>query len=202
MVQVQKSKEITGFFEELNYQNLWQRNQFMSVEENIQSVDKKDVDLIIDWFEFTVKGKSIFEVLRDFGLTEYDAEISMHAVGLFGYDTTFVFGEKIKFMASSKDVLRDNSERMGIHVLMSGKACREFEKKWSWYWLMLYCQDNGCNISRNDIAYDSFTDKYFTNSKVRNSLRRGNASAKAKKALEYTERLVSDGSITGETVKF
>ncbi len=202
MEQLQKSKEVTGFFEEMNCQNLWQRNHFMSVDKSIQSVDIEDVDLIIDWFEFTVKGKSIYEVLQDFGLSEYDANVTMHSVGLFGYDTTFVFGEKVKFMASSKDVFRDDSERMGIHVLMSGKACREFELKWSWYWLMLYCQDNGCNISRIDIAYDSFTDKYFTISKVRNSLKRGNASAKAKKALEYTERRIADGSITGETVKF
>lgn len=202
MAELQKSMKRTSFFEEMNCQNLWQRNQHLSVEERIQSVDKKDVDLIIDWFEFTVKGKSIYEVLQDFGLSEYDANVTVHSVGLFGYDTTFVYGEKIKFLTSSKDIIRDESERMGIHVLMSGKACREFEKKWTWYWLMLYCQVNGCNISRIDIAYDSFTDKFFTIAKVRNSLKRGNATAKAKKALEYTERRIVDGSITGETVKF
>ena len=99
MAQKQKSMETSSFSYKLNEQNLWQRNQFLSVEESIQSVDKKEVDLVIDWFEFTVKGKSIFEVLKDFGLTEYDANVTMHLVGLFGYDTTFVFGEKIKFMA-------------------------------------------------------------------------------------------------------
>lgn len=197
MTGIQNNKETSGFFEYLNCQNLWQRNTHISVEETI-----RNVDLIIDWFEFTVKGKNIDEVLADFGLNMFQKEITIIGAGLFGYDITYVYGEKIKFMMSTRDNKLDDKQKMGVHVILSGKACREFEQKWSWYWLMQYCQRNNCNISRIDIAYDSFTDKYFTIAKIRNSLKRGNVSAKAKKALENTQRKILDGSIIGETVKF
>src|SRR5690554_3242791 len=68
---------------------------------HINSLCSVKKDIIIDWFEFTIKSKNMEEILNDFGLKSCDL---IHVKsGLFGYTDTFVYKEKIKFMFNEKD---------------------------------------------------------------------------------------------------
>jgi len=160
-----------------------------------------DIEIVIDWFEFTILGKTIDQVLLDFELDIRD-DVQLFDTRIDKYDNMFVYKEKIKFLYSSRDRFVEEDKRMGIHVIFSGYACREFEIEYSWKWLIRYCVLNDCNISRVDIAYDSFTDKYFTIDRVRRALRNGCCVTKAKTALNYEKYEIDSGTICGETVKF
>ena len=216
------------------------QNHIKSSISNIKSTYQNDI--IIDWFEFTIKDKSLDEVLLDFGIIKSDL-IHVQS-GLFGYDNTFIYKEKMKFMISSRDYNlqtyiddykrwkkeiesvkffhRDGHSKsdvinrykksiekleesklksMGIHIMFSGYACREFETEYDWYWLFDYANKNASAISRIDIAIDVFNDKTMTLPRIRKYLKRGLIVSKAKKALNLEERLTVSGEITGESVR-
>lgn len=54
----------------------------------------KNYDVIIDWLEFTIKTKSVYEILFDLGF-EY-SKVHMFNSGFLHYDMTYVYGEKIR----------------------------------------------------------------------------------------------------------
>lgn len=173
---------------------------------------KKDYDLVFDWFECTFKHASIHQVLDDFGLDIYSSGLTIINTGLFGYNTTFIVGEKIKFMVRLPDqgefkkglsnILINYDRNMGVHFILSGYACREFEMRYNWWWLIKYCVENNANISRIDIAWDCFNNELIRIPRIIDYLKSGRVVTKAKKALIFDEVETENGTTTGESVKF
>lgn len=102
-----------------------------------------------DWFEFTTKIDSVRSIIDMMGLSDYDF---METYGSSGYRQGCMFENIFIFS--------DGLEGMGIHIRMSGKGCRAFEKysKKTWKDLYEYIVENSdqMNVSRLDVAYDDF----------------------------------------------
>lgn len=188
---------------------------------------QKNYDLVIDWFECTFLGVSekgsdgkdhvvaplkIQDVFKHFGLDPYSSDFTNLPSGLNGYNYTFVYKEKIKFMVRlhslsdlSKgifDVMNNYDYQMGVHMMLSGYACREFELKYSWADLFVYCIEVNANISRIDIAWDVFSKMYIQIDTIEKALRKSTITCRSKKALICDEIWIESGAITGQSIKF
>ena len=165
-------------------------------------------DVVIDWLEFTIKTMSLPDLCNCLGINFKD--LVRFNSGLFGYDITFVYREKIKFLLNSKDYdisnysIKDNIKKengMGIHVLLSGYACREIEQELEWYKLLDFVYYESSKISRIDIAFDVFNSQLIDLKKVLWYTKRGLLVAKHKKALNTEELVIDTGKIKGHSLK-
>lgn len=175
-------------------------------------------DVVVDWLEFTIKTKSVFEILYDWGF-EF-SKVHMFNSGFLHYDMTYVYGEKIKFLVNSKDLYhafynpldeseqnhelwlhRDYDNTMGVHVLLSGYACREIEGKIIWSELLTYVHDYAKNVSRIDFAFDVFDKSKLSLETVRWYLKRGLMVSKARYSIETLKRDNATGEIVGQSVR-
>ena len=109
-----------------------------------------------DWFEFTTHRDTVKSIIDVLGLGEYEF---LETYGSDGYKRGLMF-EKIF-------IFYEGLEGMGIHIRMSGQACRSFEKYSSlsensisekWNKLIKYIVENSedVKLSRLDVAYDDF----------------------------------------------
>lgn len=165
-------------------------------------------DVVIDWLEFTIKSLTLPDLCNCLGINFKD--LVRFNSGLFGYDITFVYKEKIKFLLNSKEydvsnyTIKDIIHRengMGIHVLLSGYACREIEQELDWYKLLEFVYYESSKISRIDIAFDVFNSRLIDLKKVVWYTKRGLLVAKHKKALNTEELIIDTGKIKGHSLK-
>lgn len=153
------------------------------------------LDVIIDWVQVTFKGLNIKDLLSllDINIDE----TYFVSKGLFGYHFTYVYKEKIKFMTSQ-------NKDMGIHLMLSGKACREWEEyvigSWDKLFHVIHYTDS--KVTRIDIAIDSFTTKYFTTTKVINAIRNKTVSSRALYAINTEKIYLQSKTIQGHTISF
>lgn len=108
----------------------------------------KGTRALVDWLSFTLHGDwTVDKVCSLLGLTDW-IELDH---GFMGYRRARQSG--------SVRVLHDGTPEMGVHVIMSGSACREMEqlgliRDWSAYLRDLIAL--GASITRLDIAFDDF----------------------------------------------
>lgn len=153
-------------------------------------------DMLIDWFEFTIKGQTKENVLkRLFGIDESD-DLTYTPSGVNGYNNTVTIGNKIHIM------WHDLNYSMGIHVLMSGSACREFEQMYEWPQFMQSISEFGkdmFNINRVDIAIDCYNGLYTVKS-VQNKFDKGEVCSKTRSyEVNYSSK-ISNCERLSETV--
>lgn len=175
------------------------------------------IDILIDWYEFTIKGLHPYQILKLWGI-DPDHTVLIHS-GQFHYNKTIVYKEKIKFMFCADEWDQFNEygtqittpfNHMGIHVILSGYACREFEtmnisgtnnRLNDWLWLFDFCRIYQCNMTRIDIAFDSYSDKYYTVKRCVQSIKRGEVATKSRTAVITDKIKLEDGAIIGESVR-
>lgn len=107
--------------------------------------------ICIDWFEFTLFDSTYFDVIDLLGLSKLNIQFT-DGYGQYGYKMSMRF-EDITILYGGRD-------DMGVHVRMTGKGCRAFEKHSMIDFDQLikglvYLRDS-VNISRIDVAYDDF----------------------------------------------
>jgi phage replication initiation protein len=92
---------------------------------------------------------------------------------------------------------------MGVHVIMSGQGCREFEneygKGWSEYFRTVFEKDG--HFTRLDLAIDDF-EGYFTVDQIAWRLDRALCSSRFKSYRYLKKGNISDGAPRGMTVYF
>lgn len=173
------------------------------------SIKKHTYDVLIDWLEFTIKNMSLPLICKHMNI-DY-MKLVRYETGFFGYDITYVYGEKVKFLLKSTEhdltnsnlpILNDDPQRMGTHVILSGYACREIEDIIKWEDLLLFVYDYSSKVSRIDIAFDLFSNSLINLKRIRYYLTRGCVVSFARKALNTEERELITGSIVGHSVKF
>ena len=109
-------------------------------------------DLIIDWFQFTLFGFTIDEASRFIFKCGID-DLTHTPSGLNGYTDTYTYGHKCHMMLNFK------REDMGINILFSGSACRDYEETFDFSELLMKISrlsDDQYNFTRIDIAIDYF----------------------------------------------
>ena len=109
-------------------------------------------DMLIDWFQFTIHVYDIDEVIKLlFNTTKDNCIHTMQ--GLNGYTETYTFGRKMHVM------MNPTRQDMGINVMFSGSACREYEESFDFKELVEKLgklDQNYINFNRIDIAIDYF----------------------------------------------
>lgn len=149
------------------------------------------LECIFDWLEFTIhdldEEKVIMQVL-ELNLADF-IELPK---GRYGYKNQKVSGHI--------SVLYNGTEEMGVHVILSGKGCREYEAGNTLLELldqiMLY--DGKC--TRIDMAMDDKTGSLIPFDKIKEAVRNGYVCSRWKTSTEYIKRKLQDGEVIGQTI--
>lgn len=160
---------------------------------DFQKLEK--VDMVVDWVQVTfqqLKIEHVFKFIFDMDIAD---GVTYQTSGLYGYNETYTIGSKIHVMRNTK------RPDMGVHIQMSGSACRQFEETYDWRTFFALCNLYEGHFTRLDIAIDCYK-KYFTVPQLRKLAKSGLCVSKFKSALAMNEFLIKDGSDLGNTLTF
>lgn len=155
-----------------------------------------DLDVCIDWLQVTLQ-KTTFEnvLLLLFGVTSDHANVTKTESGRFGYNVTYTVYSKMHVMYNTKN------DAMGVHVLLSGSACREYEQLFSWRYFFEKVLSMDYHFTRIDIAIDMYK-KYFTVNQLRKKIKNGELSTRFKQSTYIEQLNLKDGSNESSSLKF
>lgn len=165
--------------------------------ENIDNIGKiPDLDVCIDWLQVTLQKLTIDDVLLSvFGVTKDSSNVTKTESGRFGYNTTYTVYSKMHVMLNTKN------EQMGVHILLSGSACREYEQLFSWKYFFEKILVNEYHFTRIDIAIDMYK-KYFTVNQLRKKIKQGELVSRFKQSTYIEQLNLKDGSSESSSLKF
>lgn len=151
----------------------------------------QDLECIFDWLEFTIhdldEEKVILQVLE-----LNPANFIELPKGRYGYKKQLACGHI--------SLLFCGREEMGIHVILTGRGCREYEAGSTLLELldriMLY--DGKC--TRIDMAMDDKSGSLIPFEEIKAAVKAGTISSRWKTSTEYVKRKLKDGEITGHTI--
>lgn len=165
--------------------------------QNTSGAINGEKNILVDWLEFTIRDNVNPFIL----FTEYlhidSFDILTEKKGLYCYDYTFSWRDIKVFTNKEKP-------QFGIHVLLSGKGCRDFESLGlDWIDFFKFLLDNfDIHFSRVDIAIDTFNDEYYTLDKLREYIKNGQVVSRFKSSTEFMQKKLSDSTIESETIWF
>lgn len=159
------------------------------------NTDFKEVDVVIDWFQCTIQGNDVEDVVKKVFHTSL--ENCLHTPsGRFGYNNTYTYASTIHIM------YHDIRSDMGVHIMLSGSACRELEDlitfKDFFERIILF---EVCKVTRIDIAIDTYK-KYFDIASLRKKISDAELVSKFRKGTFIEQINVSDGSQESASLKF
>lgn len=165
---------------------------------NTQSLEnnkKKEVEMIFDWLQVTIQAHTIDDVLWNMFQTTKD--ICLHTPsGRFGYNHTYTYGEKIQIMWN------DSRTEMGVHLLLSGQACRELEETMGWKTFFDRLQFHHLHtFTRVDVAIDCYK-KYFDVNELRQIVLDGKLVSKFRQTTYIEQLNIDDGAQESASLKF
>lgn len=104
--------------------------------------------VLYDWLSFTSKTHTPDQIISALGLQDVP-----------WIDTKGARGYRSRKYFSAISIHFDGRDDMGVWCELSGQGCRAFESLSSVGWdkLFAWIQDNGCKITRLDVAYDDHT---------------------------------------------
>lgn len=175
----------------------------------------------IDWLEFTVMEFSIDDVLTQI-LELPRTEFSLLDKGRFGYQrqlkwcggNVFVMfndTEKIQRTTDLNITGTENSnenkvetDRMGIHVMLSGTGVRDYEARNKINRLLLFLAvlDERVNFTRIDLAIDDFQDRIINFSRIHQHALDHLFTSRWNKWDEVNSRKSASGEFLGRTMYF
>ncbi|NMB32723.1 MAG: replication initiation factor domain-containing protein [Clostridium sp.] len=146
---------------------------------------------IIDWLQFTIRGLTYERVILQV-LKHDPAEYLPLPKGRYGYKSQYINGHI--------SVLTDGTEEMGIHVILTGKGCREYESTGKLLELMDRIMVNDGVCTRIDLAVDDKTGDLIKFNEMIRSANSGYVISKWKTSMEIIKRELKDGNIIGHTL--
>lgn len=153
---------------------------------------------LIDWLSWTVKVTDPHEAVKLSGLSFLDFQESK--CGGMGYRASKRCGNIVVFY--------DGAQNMGVHIVMSGQGCREFEARLKneknqsvlWFRLLHNLQDIGATVARIDLAIDT-VDGSLPLYLVEQSIREKRVQSRFQQAMLYEQMsLTDDEKPTGKTI--
>lgn len=149
------------------------------------------LECIFDWLQFTIHKLDEKEIIMKVLQMEVADFIELPK-GRYGY--------KKQLAAGHISVLYDGTDEMGVHVVMSGQGCREYEAVHSILTLLdkVMVYDGKC--TRIDIAMDDKSGDLIPFEKIEESVHAGYIASRWKTSTEYIKRKLDDGYIIGHTI--
>ncbi len=171
--------------------------------------------LLFDWFQATILSES-FDISFDTGEVLAVNEVGERVIEIFNYlfglaytDLVYEYygvnGYNVSYSYKNIYIMYNTSRPdMGIHILMSGQACRDFEQLGLDYIEFFQKLEDKyiLNYNRIDISIDSFTDKYFTLQKLLDKVRVGELSSKFMNVLNLEKIHLDSSKNQGHTLQF
>lgn len=168
--------------------------QFENLSDDEKSFFFPNLDICFDWVQVTFQNTTVDNVVMGlFGIPL--ANCNKSDSGKFGYNETYTVYSKCHVMRNTKN------PNMGIHVLFSGSACREYELCFSWDYFFKACKMMKGKFTRIDVAIDCFK-RYFTVNQLKSKIKKGELVSKFKKSTYITEYNIKDGSSNSSSLKF
>lgn len=167
---------------------------------NTGGVDTIENGLIacVDWVQVTFK---TFRNLQDACdiLRLPISNFEIKETGFFGYRQSAKFGS----ILIGWDPSSPSQNGLGVHIAMSGQACREYEKffdlNMNWSEFFALAMNFPHNFTRLDIAIDDFKG-YFTIKQLYRTAKAGCMTAQRVKLARYFENFnIEDGKTQGQT---
>jgi len=165
--------------------------------ENTSGAILSQKNVLVDWFECTIKSDirpmDIFTKILHLD----SRDVLYEEKGMYSYTKMFYYRDiKVLFNDENKD--------LGIHVIMSGRGCRDYEDlNLEWLDLFNILKENfDYNITRIDIAIDSFTNEYYDMQKLRDYINNGQVVSRFKSSTEFMQKSLSTSDIESETIWF
>lgn len=149
------------------------------------------LECIFDWLEFTVHNMDEEKVILQV-LELKLADFIILPKGRYGYKSQMTSGHI--------SVLYNGTDEMGVHVILSGKGCREYEANCTLLELMdrIMLYDGKC--TRIDMAMDDKTGSLIPFDKIKEAVHKGYVCSRWKTSTEYIKRKLQDGEIIGQTI--
>lgn len=168
----------------------------------------------IDWIEFTILGIRLEEALAEV-LQLPLAEFSPLSKGRFGYQKQLKWSDGNVFIMYNEpeEVPPDNdddeskkgdTDRMGVHVMISGAGCRQYEVRQPLKKLLLFLTilDERVNFSRIDLAIDDHLDQVINFEQIHSAAIARYFTSRWSKWDELNSRKSATGEFLGRTMYF
>lgn len=167
----------------------------------MQKSNDTNVSAVIDWLEFTVTTFSLEDVIVQI-LNLRLEEFSRTEKGRFGYTNQLKWSEGNLFVMFNDQ--EDSSDRMGVHVMISGQGCRQYESHHTFHNLLFYLTilDEKVKFSRVDIAIDDFSDRLINFTRIHQAAIQGHFTSRWNKWDEVNSRQCATGEFLGRTMYF
>lgn len=181
-------------------------------------ISNKNNDLLqfvlFDWFQATILDE-VFEFDNGTGelvsVRQFDKIVINLFFELFGlkcddliFDYKGVNGYNSSYSYKNISIMWNSSRPdMGIHIKMSGSACRDFESLGlDWFVFFHKLNKYHLNYNRVDISIDDFTDKFFTLPKLLKYIKKRSVCSKFRTSINIEKLDLSSSENLGHTIQF
>lgn len=151
------------------------------------------METIIDWLQFTIiDEKYSFEKVIEEVLGMDVSNFIELASGKLGY--------KKQLFYDNISILYNGNVGMGVHVIITGKGCRYYEKNNNLIELIKRINQAKGKLTRIDIAMDDYDGDVLLFDNLRTDIIRGNIISKWRDSTEIIKRTTEEGEIIGHTI--
>lgn len=165
-----------------------------STNRGVLSTSQTGLRACVDWVQVTFKNVTDF--------TQIISLLGME-IGHFLDMQTGKYGYKCQKRCGNIAIYYDGREDMGVHLEMTGQACREYENMKLFDWPRLFALFTlfECYFTRLDLAIDDF-EGYFKITTIKNKVRKAEIRSLFRTAKDMRKTSLKDGSSLGDTVYF
>ncbi|EJN0115769.1 TPA: replication initiation factor domain-containing protein [Staphylococcus aureus] len=162
----------------------------------IVSANQNELGAVVDWVQVTFKGVSPQWVI------EYILKMPVSFFRTLNYGRNY-YNRSLQF-SSIKIYYSTTNEDMGVHLFLSGSACREVEMIFeqqarTWQSFFKLCLERRGSFSRIDIAIDD-RKPYFSVGALGNKVKKGELVTRLRTSNKTEGLKTSDGSNQGKTL--
>lgn len=159
-----------------------------------------DLTASIDWLEFTLLKIDLASVIKQF-LQLPEAEFTALDKGRFGYRKQQKWQQGNVFVLYNAT---DGSDEMGIHVMLTGTGCRDYEAHHDLRRLLLcvVAMDTEANFSRLDLAIDDIGEHLLNFGRIHDAALARHFTSRWAKWDEVNSRKCNSGEYLGRTMYF
>lgn len=147
----------------------------------------------IDWLEFTVFDISVLEVIGNLLGDNFEDYITAEK-GKLGY--------RNQMINKNVYILSQGNKNMGIHVIATGKGCRQLEERTSLVFLMNKLKLIKSQVTRIDLALDDFQGNKIKLKNIISDANKGNLVSKWKSFTIIQEKNIKNQEKLGNTIYF
>lgn len=174
----------------------------------METKEKQTLTASLDWLEFTIVGIPVEKTLTEI-LQLPLAEFSPLNKGRFGYQKQLKWSDGNVFVLYNQQPETTENEpettdRMGVHVMISGAGCRQYEARQPLKKLFLFLTilDERVNFSRIDLAIDDRSDKLICFERIHQAAIDRLFTSRWSKWDELNSRRSTTGEYLGRTMYF